>query len=173
MADNGNVATKSKGKRGRKTSSYRDTGLKNGSNSVWQGAVSLVKGSPKIPFQFNVPMSLAEAAKSPDAEKWYNMLVAGAFSTAARETRAKNDTTIKFKGKRIDALSLTRGKLARFLTSAYQAAQDLGKNIPEKVSAIAAKAQENKLVTMAVDGTGDDAVTIFKAVPEAEIAGKK
>jgi len=145
----------------KKTVKWVDTGKRAEGLGVFSGKVRVSKDSEPIEFTFSAPVDLATAAKSTDASNWLQLLTLGAYTLAGRAIRVANDTTVMWKGKRTDAMSLKPGTLARFLTAGYQSAMDLGKKIPDKVVAIAAKAIAAKLITKSesVDADGNNIVT--------------
>lgn len=125
---------------------------------------SLVRGGAKHNLRFVAPPSFADAAKMP-AEKqaeWYRIFVNGALSAAVKVYKGQNDTTIKLRGERVDALTLKPSVLARFLTNVYQAATDSGKTLPDKLVAIANKAIAAKIVEQTTTDEDGAKLTVFK-----------
>jgi hypothetical protein len=76
------------------------------------------KEDVKLGFRFRTPTSVSFAGLTPDEEKIYRkLMVEGAWAAEAKNTRLSNDTMVDVNGTKLDMLSLTPRRMARFLNA--------------------------------------------------------
>lgn len=115
--------------------------------------VRLEKGGDKVPVTFSAPSFAGITGLD---QKWYNVLLLGAATIAARSFRSEN--VIMFKspqtGKSENMLTWEPARIARVLTRAFSAAADPDMAVPvsKKLRNLASTAVARKIVT--TDGSG-------------------